>query len=312
MEQLTPEQERIVLECRDEWLNRGLKDKTFDIGIFRKGIDWIYDKCGFEPPEIVVVDSPMAAQAAANLLMEKGDGFLPETMQTETNKALQDFDPEKKVPLENFSPYGSISDYGWVSFYDAMDRIGVNLGPKKEEFMKFKEFLKAGHYDFIALDKVAIVCMKFQNVRLEDDRCHASDGPAIEWKDGYTVYAVHGRLVPASVFTEEVTREKFIHETRVEVRAAMYARMGQKSMMDMLGAKVVDTCHDNDETLKLWKTEETFKDLEDQPMAWVECTCPSTGTAYLLGCEPQHKTAKAAMAASWGLAEEEYEVDDHT
>ncbi len=311
MEKLTPEQERIIIECRDEWLDRGLKDKTFDILQFRKGIDWIYNKCGFTPPEIIVVDSPMAAQQAANFLLENENTPI-EIMQAEVNKALKDFDPEKKVPLENFSPYGSISDYGWVSFYDAMDRIGVDLGPKKEEFMLFKEFLKAGHYDFIALDKAAIVCMKFETVRIEDGRCHASDGPSIVWKDGYQVYAVHGRMIPGWVFTEEITKEKFVHENRVEIRAAMYARLGQKSMMDLLGAKLMDTCMDNDEVLKLWKTEETFKDLEGQPMAWVECTCPSTGTAYLLGCEPEHKTAKGAMAASWGLTEEEYTVDDHT
>ncbi len=307
LEKLTPEQERIIIECRDEWLHRGLKENSFNMEEFRKGINWLYDKCGFGPPHIIVTDSPMAAQSAANIIME--NNFSIEKMQEEVDKRI---DLKKKVPLQNFTPYGSLSDYGWASFYDAMERIGVDLGPKKEEFHIFMNFLKAGHYDFIALESVVIVCMKPQFIKQVEGRNHATDGPAIAWKDGYKLYAINGRTMPAWVFEDEITKDKFIKETNAELRAGMYARLGQAAVMKLLGAELVDTCTDNDEVLKLWKTKEKFPELRDQHLTWVECACPSTGTSYLLGCDPSATTAKAAMAASWGMQAEEYTVDDHT
>lgn len=307
LEKLTHEQERIIIECRDEWLNRGLKENDFNLEAFRKGVDWLYEKCGFSPPHIIVVESPMAAQSAANIIIQNNFSF--EEMQSEVDKRIK---LNEKVPLQNFTPYGSLSDYGWVSFYDAMARIGIDLGPKKDEFYKFVEFLKAGQYDFVALEKVVIVCKKPMFIKQVNGRNHATDGPAIAWKDGYKLYAINGRTMPSWIFEEEITKERFVKETNAELRAGMYARLGQEGVMKLLGAKLVDTCHDNDETLKLWKSEEIFPELGNQSLAWVECICPSTQTHYLLGCDPSVTTAKGAMAATWGMSEEEYKVDDHT
>lgn len=307
IEKLTPEQERIIIECRDEWLNRGLKENDFRLEAFREGVNWLYNKCGFQPPHIIVVESPMAIQSAANIIIENNFSF--EEMQSEVDKRI---DLEKKVPLQNFTPYGSLSDYGWTSFYDAMERIGIDLGPKKEEFHEFVKFLKAGQYDFVALEKVVIVCKKPMFIKQVEGRNHAIDGPSIAWKDGYKLYAINGRTMPSWIFETEITKDKFLAERSAEVRAGMYAVLGQEGVMKMMGAKLVDTCYDNDEILKLWKTEETFPELGDQQLTWVECICPSTQTHYLLGCDPSVTTAKAGMAATWGMSEEEYKIDDHT
>lgn len=307
IDKLTPEQERLIIECRDEWLDRGLKQNDFRLEAFRQGVNWLYDKCGFPAPHIIEVDSPMAAQSAANIIIENDFSF--DEMQAEVDKRI---DLEKKVPLQNFTPYGSLSDYGWTSFYEAMERIGIDLGPKRDEFHKFVEFLKAGHYDFAAFDKVVIVCKKPMFIKQVEGRNHATDGPAIAWKDGYKLYAINGRTMPAWIFEEEITKDRFINEKNAELRAGMYAVLGQEGVMKLLGAKLVDTCHDNGETLKLWKTEETFSEIGNARLTWVECICPSTHTHYLLGCDPSVTTAKGAMAATWGMTEDEYNVDDHT
>ena len=70
MEKLTPEQERLIIECRDEWLDRGLKENDFHLEEFRKGVTWLYEKCGFAAPHIIVLGSPMAAHSDANISSE--------------------------------------------------------------------------------------------------------------------------------------------------------------------------------------------------------------------------------------------------
>ena len=70
-------------------------------------------------------------------------------------------------------------------------------------------------------------------------------------------------------------------------------RDGDKGLLDFLGAIVVDEKeieHFNGykETVRLYKTKETYDILQDrfgnigQPYCWSEIVCPSTGTTYLI------------------------------
>lgn len=206
-------------------------------------------------------------------------------------------------------------DYAWVAFYDLFHRIGITLGPASNKYSEFKSLLLANHYDFIALSGLVVVCKKPQYIRMDQGRMHSVVGPCIEWGDGYKLYAIRGRILPSWIWEdkEKHTKEKYLAEKNAEYRAGMYAVLGQERMMNMLGAKKLDSCQDNDETLTLYKTKEKFDTADGrQPYAWVQCNCPSTGTTYMLGVKPHHTKAKAAMAELWGLDEKEYIIEQHT
>jgi hypothetical protein len=217
--------------------------------------------------------------------------------------------------FEVFSPYGSLRDYGWVAFYRYFQSIGHPLGDAEGLFNSFVDLLLANHFDFVPMDNLVVVCKKPQYINMDRGVMHCTTGPCIEWGDGYKLYAIRGRVLPAWIWEKKdsMTKEKYLSEKNAEYRAGIYAVQGQERMMKMLGAKKVDSCADNDEVLTLYKTEEEFDTADGkQPYAWVQCNCPSTQTTYMLGVKPHHTLAKEAMAELWGLKAEEYVIEQHT
>jgi hypothetical protein len=77
---------------------------------------------------------------------------------------------------------------------------------------------------------------------------------------------------------------------------------GNKGLLEFLGAELVDTKtikHTNEysETIKLYKTKKKYSFLQNskgelnQPYAWINMKCPSTGTEYFIDTCPTFKDA---------------------
>jgi len=215
-----------------------------------------------------------------------------------------------------FGAYPSVSDYGWVSFYDFFTQIGV-LNHK--DFNQFRDSLASGIYDTIQLNGFCIVSdLPTKIIRKPGNRLHNPAAAAIEFRDGYKQYYINGRALPEWIWEKAavglITREMFLKEKNSDIKGGIYAVMGQKRMMKLLGAKEIDTqkiVHTNGdiETVTLLKTKDKFPEFDNQPMAWVKMICPSTGTVYLQGCEPHHTDAKAAIASLSPFGVEEYSFD---
>ena len=214
------------------------------------------------------------------------------------------------------SYYGNASDFGWVSWADYYQRIGISI---LDKFNNFKDFMKSGSYEMIQLNGFCIVSkLPVKIVRNTDNRLHNPIGPAIQFADGYKLYFINGRSLPSWIWEKaesgEITRQMFLNETNAEIKGGIYEVLGQKKMMDLLGAKEVDTrkiVHKNGdiETVTLLKTEDVFEEIDNQPFAWVKMVCPSTGTQYLQGVEPHHTDALTAIASLSMFKPEEYSFD---
>ena len=318
LESITEEQKAQRLVIRDKWLDLGLKHHEFDRERFDRGIRWLYCDMLKKPmPDILVVDSPMGAQYGLTLVR----ALTKDSVGASVGASVRDsvgasvWASVGDSKYESFTPYGSISDYGWVAFYQYFQSIGHPIGDAEKKFNAFVDLLMANHYDMIVMENLVVVCKKPQHIRMDRGVMHCTDGPCIEWADGYKLYAIRGRILPSWIWEdkENHTKERYIGEKNAEYRAGMYAVLGQQRMMEMLGAKSIDTCNDNNETLTLLKTDEAFDTADGrQPYAWVQCNCPSTKTTYLLGVKPHHTKAKAAMAELWGLTEDQYIIGQHT
>ena len=222
----------------------------------------------------------------------------------------------QKLEYQYTAQYGSITDYGWVSFYDFFTQIGII---NHEGFNHFKDLIGSGIYDMIQLNGFCIVSdLPRKIVRNNSGRLHNPTGPAIEFADGYKQYYINGRALPSWIWEKAaaglITKELFIKEPNSEIKGGIYEVMGQKRMMDLLGAKEVDTrqiIHTNGdiETVTLLKTKERFQEIDNQPFAWVKMVCPSTGSQYLQGVEPHHKNALEAIASLSPFSPEEYSFD---
>jgi len=141
---------------------------------------------------------------------------------------------------------------------------------------------------------------------------HNIEGPAIEWPN-YGMYYVNGRKMTKALYeavsNKTYTFDEFINETNEDVKANVITliqeKFGNEELMVFLNATVVDEqqiqhSSGHSETVKIWKTKETFSFLSDidgnpdQPYAWLELRCPSSGSIYLIPTSPHFKDASEA------------------
>jgi hypothetical protein len=199
-------------------------------------------------------------------------------------------------------------------------QIGVMLNSWNDLYQK------SGVYSAIFSELICVVCKYPKRIYVDEEkRMHNPKGYAVEW--GYSTdltkfecYYIHGRNVPKEVFEKcmsgKITKKDFIGESNEEIKAAIYEILGQEKIMQMLGASEIDKgtfVHANGEIeeVVLYKTKEKFPEIDNNPLAWVKFTCPSTGTHYLIDVPPHFTDAKKAAISTSPLfeSEEEYKFD---
>jgi hypothetical protein len=145
-------------------------------------------------------------------------------------------------------------------------------------------------------------------VLLVDDqnRPHCDNGPFCKWRDGSSLYAVHGVRVPAYVieYPNHITVERIEAESNAEVRRVMIERYGlDRYLLDAHAQKV----HEDDFGV-LYR-----KDVkDDEPIVMVKVvnsTPETTGEFkdYFLRVPPNITRAKEGVAWTFGKTEAEYQ-----
>jgi len=216
---------------------------------------------------------------------------------------------------------------GWLAWVDTFRRAGVpNL--ERVEGLALVAHSAGWWWPF----KGAVI-LTDRPERLERDergRLHSEAGPAIRYRDGWGIYAVHGVRVEPWIIDnpEQITAEKITKEENMEVRRVMLERYGAGRYLLDIKAEVLDASDygtlyrapmGEDEPLVMVKLvnstpepDGSFKDywLRVNP----ECR-PLLGMSDdgqpILG-EPQEMRARNAVAASFGLRGDEYIVEVQT
>jgi len=57
-------------------------------------------------------------------------------------------------------------------------------------------------------------------------RLHCADGPAVRWRDGTALYALHGVVVPADLVESQWTPKQIMREPNLEVRRVAIEHLG--------------------------------------------------------------------------------------
>jgi hypothetical protein len=136
-------------------------------------------------------------------------------------------------------------------------------------------------------------------------RLHRGEGPAMEFPDGYALWAWRGMPIPTSLAAQlpTLTADRIGAETNAELRRVMLEHFGYDRYLREAGARALH----KDETGTLW-----FLSLPgDEPLAMVEvvnATPEPDGTSriYWLRVPPTVRTAREGVAWTFGLEADEY------
>lgn len=166
--------------------------------------------------------------------------------------------------------------------------------------------LASSVFAFSAFERVCFVCDNDRKVTFDDrGRAHSEVGPALEFPDGYKLFAWHGVVVPQDVIEqpETINVERIESERNAEVRRVLIERFGAERFILESGAYLMDA----DYCGNLYS-----KSLSgDEPLVMVEVTNSTAepdGTLkrYYLRVPPEVTSAREAVAWTFGMREEEY------
>ena len=173
---LTPEELSLLDEVRDEWIGKFRSNKTrlkLNKEAASAGIDWLYETAGAEKPVKLFVNSPWAAQILANHLQSGVRKFDESKLDEWIAEAMKN--PPKDMKFYDFG-HCSVSDYGWVAFYDYFTKIGEM---NHEVFNRFKALLNSGIYDTIQFKGVCIICEMPKTITETEETLTS------KWEDGW-------------------------------------------------------------------------------------------------------------------------------
>jgi len=152
-----------------------------------------------------------------------------------------------------------------------------------------------------------VLCERPNTVHVDErGRLHRGDGPALAYEDGFALHRWHGVTISEN-FAETLaalTPELISAERNAELRRIMLEHYGHDRYIVDSGAKPIQ----EDEAGRLWRV----RLPGDEPITMVEVvnsTAEPDGTfkTYWLRVPPQIRTARAAVAWTFGLSEDEYQ-----
>ena len=231
------------------------------------------------------------------------------------------------------SNWGQQEQY-WIGFYRFMElTLKIQYDPEKSTHLGWWQDIAESANWWFPYEGFCFVSERPIRCTIDEQRrLHHESLAAMEFKDGWRVYAYHGTTVPAYVIEspETISIEQIKKENNAEVRRCMVERMGWQKFVDLSELKVIHSdvlkskfpvlpvseLVDNSDpyALQYQEGEEQaellesafLKDFEDRPIRFVRLTCPSTGRKYIQRVAHDETKVYEAVGRSFGMTEKEY------
>ena len=337
IEKLTLEQVGRLPEFAAEWVAVGLSTAPADRARAEAGVTLAYEAAGLPPPGSVIwLGSPMAGALGAALLAQVeaqvGDQVWAQVWdqvwaqveaqvrdQVWAQVEAQVWDQVRaqvgaqvgaqvraqvgaQVGAQVEASLWGQHDAGWLGWADFFARAvglsGLHVARGLQEVARSSGWWWAFRNAVVLTDRPAELS------RDAEGRLHSTDGPALLYRDGWGIWAIHGVRVPQEVVEspESLDPAAILAEPDVEVRRVMIERHGVDRLMAELEPVVVDADVD-----RIGAPRRLLRiDLaEDEPLCMVEVqnsTPEPDGTwrNYLLRVPPGVETCEAAVAWTFG------------
>lgn len=134
------------------------------------------------------------------------------------------------------------------------------------------------------------------------NRLHSTDGPALQYRDGFGVYAVHGTCIPAEWIEDKgsLTPQKALTWPNIEQRRAACELLGWNNILKALDSRTINR-HDNPQIGELIEVE--LPEVGRERFLRVQC---GTLREFALPVPPDMHTAMEAQAWTWGMDSAEF------
>jgi hypothetical protein len=284
IEKLAQEQEALIPLYREKWRSIALSTERIERQKAASAVKEAYALSSLHEPEIVFFDSPYAAlnsicihqlelegkqvlnQLVNSLFTQLLDIQLDSQLHNELNSQLcSQLDSQLHNELNSqlcyelgrqmwLSSLGRIRidqmtfiapevwacNICWVDFYISV----LNFTHAHSKWSVIQSLVKNCGWIY-PYEKIAIVCDRpcilcFDN----QQRLHAEGKPAIQFADGYSIYAYHGVTLPEKYGTlhpNQWQAKWFLEEDNIELRQVLIQGIGYEQITQELGATDLDS-----------------------------------------------------------------------
>ena len=193
-------------------------------------------------------------------------------------------------------------DAGWLSFYETFLMLGIS------ECKKLKPLIDLANHSgwWSAFKNIVIFQDRPEFIKFDDQNLlHSESGPAIKYRDGFSVYCWHGTRIPSEWIEDKnhLTPEICFNWENADQRVCAFAIYGWDKILDSVEHKVIDEDYDP----KIGKLVEADFNDGMGPRRFIVAHCP-TGRAISVPVDHERKysTALEANAATYGCSPEQY------
>ncbi len=211
---------------------------------------------------------------------------------------------------------GGPGDAAWAAWAAFLGEAYGNAGARgwRNRIEAFGNALRGEwwwpHLDFV------LVSDRPSLVRTEPDtdggpgRLHCADGPAVHWRDGWSLHFWHGTQVPSWVI-HRPTPDAVHAEPNVEVRRCAIEAMGWDTYIAGAGLRLVDSATDPGNTgnlLHLYEVPPAIWGTPGRVLLVTNGSVERDGTRRRYGLPVPDDVTGALDAAAWtyGLSDEQY------
>lgn len=175
----------------------------------------------------------------------------------------------------------------------------------QESWLQFQLIIKNCGWIF-PFHGICLVCDRPRIISFDNQQeLHAEGAPAIQFADGYSLYAYHGVTLPEEYGTlhpNQWKAEWILEEKNAELRRVLIQGIGYARICQELEATELDTWQE----YTLLKID---KQVDDELLYLLKMTCPSTGHIHALRVPPEIRSARESIRwVNWGIDPEEFSV----
>lgn len=302
LEALTPEQEARIPEWRDKWIAIGHSTEPADWESAERGIRMQYESAEIQPPDLFIrLPSPICIPVALTALRK--------TPKAERARLgiTRDMPIEAKLSSDWNSYLGGnlwCSHSAWYTFFTDVCGLDPWSNDKERKAAEGLRLVSTSCGWWWPGREWCLIVDRPQGLHVEKTsngaRLHCEDGPSMVWRDGCSVWHIHGVEVDEQIVMapDTQTLAQIDGDTNQDRRRIRIERYGWLKYVSASKAEIVEF-RDND----IDGTSECLMRLGDGRMVLVAACC-STGREYALPVPREIKTcADAQRWLSGGLSD---------